>query len=259
MNIMTDDQLKKQVPSIFCTQAHEKTSSKYALISTIDCVKGLENNGFYPVQAFESRVRDKNNKPFAKHMIRFRHHSMVEKGGNLPEIVMVNSHNGTTSYQLRAGIYRLVCGNGLIVGNDFFYRKIKHQGDVITKLVDSANEIIEIVPQVLEISEKWKGIELNVSQAKEYAESAAAIKWKEDELEFSPHMLLNCRRSADSGTNLWTAFNVIQENLVRGGIRYRHHETRRRGSTRAVNSVSEICRINSELWNLTEKMQLQLN
>ena len=254
MNILTEDHLKHLVPSIFSVQAHEKTSSKYAVIPTIECIRGLEKEGFYPVKAQESRCRNAENKPFAKHLIRFRREGMIEVGGNVPEIVMVNSHDGTSSYQLRAGIYRLVCSNGLVVGNDLFSRRIRHQGNVVDKVVESAGEIIEIMPHTIQIAGEWKSINLNAAQRQAYAESAKLLKWDIEERDIIPDRLLNARRYQDIGNDLWTTFNTVQEHLIRGGVRYYNAESRRRGSTRAVNSVSENSRINKALWNLTEKM-----
>lgn len=254
MRIITEDQLRIQAPSVFSMEAHGNTSNKYALIPTIECIRGLQNAGFYPVKVEESRCRNTENRPYAKHMIRFRREGLAEVGGNVPEIVMINSHNGLCSYQLRAGIYRLVCANGLVVGNDMFYRSIRHQGDVISKVVESANEIIEIMPQAIEIAEEWKGITLNGEQRKIYAESAALLKWDQQEIEVKPERLLTPRRHADTAIDLWTTFNAVQENVIRGGVRYHNSQSHRRGSTRAVNSVSENSRLNTALWNLTEKM-----
>lgn len=254
MKIITEDQLKTLTPSVFSVSPHEKTSSKYAVIPTIECIRGLSKEGFYPVEAKESRCRNADNKPFAKHSIRFRREGMVAVGGNVPEIVMINSHDGTSSYQLRAGIYRLVCANGLVVGNDLFHRKIRHQGDVVEKVVESAGEIIEIMPHAIQIAGEWKSINLDKEQKQAYAESAKLLKWDITEPNILPERLLNPRRYADIGDDLWTTFNTVQEHLIRGGVRYYDSESRRRGSTRAVNSVSENSRINKALWNLTEKM-----
>lgn len=256
MNILTENELRMLVPSVFSTEAHSKTTAKYALIPTIECIRGLNKAGFYPVKAVESKCRNEENKPFAKHMIRFRREGTVEVGGNVPEIVMVNSHNGTSSYQIKAGIYRLVCANGLVVGNDIFARNIRHQGDVINKVVESANEIIEIVPEVLEISREWSGIKLSEEERRIFAESASLLRWNEEEINIKPEKLLIHRRNADAGTDLWTTFNVIQENMIKGGTRYYNPSSYKRGKTRGVNSVSENTRLNTALWNLTEKMSL---
>lgn len=254
MQIITEDELKKQAPSVFSMQAHENTSDRYALIPTIECVRGLEKAGFYPVKAQESNCRNKDNKPYAKHMIRFRKEGLHCVGENVPEIVMINSHNGTSSYQLRAGIYRLACSNGLVVGNDMFYRSIRHQGDVISKVVESANEIIEIMPEAIEYAEKWKKLRLTEEQRRIYAESAALLKWDGETIEVTPEKILRPRRYADQGNDLWTTFNIIQENIIRGGVMSYNPTRHRRAKTRAVNSVSENNRLNTSLWNLTEKM-----
>jgi len=254
MQIITEDQLKKQVPSVFSMEAHENTSSRYALIPTIDCVRGLEKAGFYPVKATESNCRNKDNKPFAKHMIRFRKEGLPEVGGNVPEIVLINSHDGKSSYQLRAGIYRLVCANGLVVGNDLFCRRIRHQGDVIREVVESAHQIIGVMPKAIDYAEQWKGIHLSDEARRIYAESASLLKWDGETIEVTPEKILRPRRYADQSNDLWTTFNTVQENIIRGGVMSYNPTSHRRARTRAVNSVSENSRINMALWNLTEKM-----
>lgn len=260
MKYLTEDQLHVNVPSVFSMKAHTKTSSNYALIPTIDCIRGLEKAGFYPVKAKETNCRDENNAPFAKHLLRFRREGIVEVGGSVPEIVMINSHDGKNSYQLKAGIYRLVCANGLVVGSELFARTIRHQGDVVSKVVEAAGEIIDIIPKAVTIIEEWKGIQLNEDQRIAYAESAALLKW-DKETRLLASKLLSPRRVQDTSKDLWSTFNVLQENIIKGGIRYRNSPTEenpyahvRRNSTRAINSVSENTRLNCALWNLTEKM-----
>jgi hypothetical protein len=254
MRILTESDLKSQAPSIFNEVAHSKLTDNYKVIPTIETVRGLANAGFYPVKVMETRARDKNNAPFAKHLIRFRQDLNCEVGGNVPEIVMVNSHNGLSSYQLRAGIYRLVCANGLVVGDDLFARFVRHQGDIVSKVVSSAQEIIEIMPKALELSQKWESIPLSIEAQIAYAQSASLLKWDEEDCKIEPRSLITPRRSADMGGNLWTTFNMVQERIINGGVRFYNKEANRRGKTRAVNSVSENSRLNVALWNLTEKM-----
>ena len=260
LKYLSENDLKNQVPSVFTTQAHNKVSEKYSLIPTIECVKALHDIGFYPVKAMESRCRDSNNKPFAKHLIRFRNKECMEVGGNLPEIVLVNSHNGLSSYQLRAGIFRLVCSNGLIVGNEMFQRCVRHTGEAPQKVVEAVGEIIEVIPEVLQKAEEWKKISLSSQQKQVYAQSAALLKWEED-TQIKTEKLLSPRRYNDQKDDLWTTFNNVQENIIRGGIRYFNTELQPNGrtkinrqTTRAVNSVNENSRLNTALWNLTEKM-----
>jgi hypothetical protein len=202
-----------------------------------------------------------NKREFGKHLMRFRHESNANlqiKDGLLSEIVLVNSHDGTTSYQLRAGVYRLVCSNGLIVGDDCFSRRVKHQGNVIEKVVEAANDLIEISPISVRKASEWTGIELKQDQKVAFAEAAAMLKWDPKEIDQKPfgiisQGLLSPRRYDDYKNDLWTTFNVIQENMIHGGVRYRT-EAGSRQRTREVGSVGENVRLNTSLWALTEKM-----
>lgn len=248
---LTETDLKSQVPSIFSESAREGLTSKYSMIPTIECVRALKSAGFYPVKAKQTKVRDKGILPYAKHMIRFRSENNMglnKIGDFIPEIVLINSHNGLCSYQLKAGIFRLVCSNGLVVGKESYGRKIRHKGDVAKQVVDCSNEIIEVFPEIISKAEAWKSIELNNYQKSNYCQAAKYIRWQEKSVGIELSRLLESRRTEDTKTDLWTLYNVVQENLMRGGVKY---YSTRRNTTRAINSIDEDIRINSELWNLT--------
>lgn len=255
-NFLSEVQLMKKAPSIFATGGSEHVSSRYGFIPTIEVVRGLRTSGFHPVMAGQSRTRIEGRESYVKHIMRFRHESSTQLGGVLPEIVLVNSHDGTSSYQLRAGLYRLVCSNGMIVGDDLFCRRVKHQGDVVNRVVDAANDLIEVVPISVTKAMEWQDIKLTREMQIAYAETAMQLKWdKEEDEKFlvSPKQILDPRRTADTNPDLWTTFNVVQENMLRGGLRYRT-DAGNRTRTRAVNSVGENVRLNTALWTLTEKM-----
>jgi hypothetical protein len=218
----------------------------------------MKDSGFYPVLASQNRCRLKEKEGHVKHIIRFRHETALEKAGVVPEIVLVNSHDGTASYQLRAGVYRIVCCNGIIAGDEIFCRRIHHKGDVIHKVVEAANDLIEIAPISVERVEEWSGINLTKEQQIVFSEAAATLKWDKEELGEKPmlqitNQLLDPRRVEDKKSDLWTTMNVVQENVIRGGKRYRS-EAGNRQRTREVNSVNENVRLNTALWMLTEKM-----
>ncbi len=248
-------QLKKLIPSAFSEQAHEQASNKYGFIPTSKVIEGLGDAGFHPIKAWQTNCRNRENIPFTKHLIRFRKDGLEPINGIIPEIILVNSHDCTTSYQIRGGAYRLVCQNGLIVGSDLFKRSIKHQGDVTEKVISSASDIIEIFPKAVKIANEWKSIELSPKQKIAFAESALLLKWPNRELDVNPDYLTYPKRDADCSNDLWTTFNIIQEKLIKGGVKYRTPEAYRpENRTRPVNSVSENVRLNTALWCLTEKM-----
>ena len=64
-----------------------------------------------------------------------------------------------------------------------------------------------------------------------------------------PARLLVPRRLEDAGDDLWRTFNVVQENVLRGGIPRRsanHRLTR----TRGITAIREDVRLNAGLWEL---------
>ena len=64
---------------------------------------------------------------------------MPELKDSIPELVFLNSHDGTTAYQVRVGLYRVVCTNGLIVSAEAFpVFRVAHRGDVVADVVAAA-------------------------------------------------------------------------------------------------------------------------
>jgi hypothetical protein len=252
---MTEQELKAVAPSVFSQTHREGLSARYKHISTWDVMKGLEQVGFYPVKAIETRKR--SEREHARHMVRFRKEGEYGQGGMVPEIVLINSHDGLSTYQIKAGIYRVICTNGLIVGDTLLEHKIKHQGNIVDKVISSSNYIIEVMPQVLEKAKSWESKMLTQKQKEIFGGTALRLKWDTKQLEDSNithEAVLKTRREMDKSDDLWTTFNVIQENLIRGGIPYYNHVDNTRNTTREIRSVTENNRLNTQLWNLAEHM-----
>jgi hypothetical protein len=260
MNYLDESKLRTKVPSIFAQSGAVTTSDRYSFIPTIETVRRLKNEGYYPVDAKENKARKEERKGFTRHMIRFRHESGRLINECMPEVVLVSSHDGSCSYKLMAGVYRFVCCNGLIVGNSLFCKKVKHCGDVQDKVVEGANEILGTLPLALEKCEQWRSILIAPDVRLEYLKKAKEIRWDEDH-DILPRIVGNTRRDADCAPNLWCTFNAVQENLLKGRQIYFSSDDNgnlRRCRTTEIKSVSEIERINTQLWNLTEEYALSL-
>ena len=107
-NFLTIDNLYRKAPSIFSQGSSERTSDKYQHISTLDLIEQLEKEGFRPTVVKQSNSRLESKKSFAKHCVRFRHVDTKPSASHLfPELVLINSHDGLSSYRLYAGLYRL--------------------------------------------------------------------------------------------------------------------------------------------------------
>jgi hypothetical protein len=110
-------------PSIFAAQAYSGMSARYAFIPTITVVEKMRSEGFLPVAAMQSRTRIEGKQDFTKHLIRFRDvrngdaPAIRTLGEVYPELVLTNSHDGASAYKLDAGLFRLVCTNGMVVSD----------------------------------------------------------------------------------------------------------------------------------------------
>lgn len=248
--------LMKSAPSIFADSPWGGMSNRYRMVPTIQVVDMLRERNFLPVMASQSKSRIEGKGDFTKHMIRFRSGDLIgplERGHEIPELVLVNSHDGTAAYKFMSGIFRLVCGNGMIVQTaNFGGVNVRHNGgiDFQRKVIDATFEVMSVAPLTLNSIEEWKGIE--VSQPKRLAFAKAALELIPAKTIEAPQ-LLKARRSEDMRTDLWTTMNVVQENLMQGGVQG-HTPSGRRTTTRPVKSVTEDLRINRALWRLTEEM-----
>jgi hypothetical protein len=254
--ILTNDQLRHSVPSVFATQPWHRMSERYRHVPTIEVVNMLRDRGFHPVKAMQSRSRIEGKEAFTKHMLRFRHAdflSPVAVGTDLPEVILTNSHDGSAAYRLMAGIFRLVCSNGMIVASaDFGSISVKHAGgaDFRSRILDATFRIAEETPRAIERIETWKGIELSQPQREAFATAALTLK---DSATITAPQLLAPRRDEDKSPDLWTTTNVIQGHLVQGGDEGRSARGRRT-RTRPIKSVDADIRTNRALWVLAEEM-----
>ena len=136
-NFITLDTLQRKAPSIFTEDSADRTSEKYQHISTSTIINGLMQEGFFPTWVGQSNSRLANKKAYSKHMIRFRHRDTKPSFSQLfPELVLVNSHDGLSSYRLNAGLFRLVCSNGLVAGHSYDEIRVRHQGDIVNNVIE---------------------------------------------------------------------------------------------------------------------------
>lgn len=258
---LTNDQLMERAPSVFATQPWERMSEKYTFIPTIQIVDKMRSEGFVPVSAMQSRTRIEGKQEFTKHLIRFRDMRqgdspvLRELGHLYPELVLTNSHDGASAYKLDAGLFRLVCMNGLMVCDSTVSQmSVRHSGSA-DGIIEASYEIVEEFPKVLDSVQQFGALRLNAPQQKAFAEAAITLRYDEAEAPITADQVMRPRRHADTDPSLWNTFNVVQENLVNGGIRTYNAESGRRARTRSVNGISESSRLNKALWTLTQEMQ----
>ena len=103
---LSDDQIRRVAPSIFADAPHESRSERYSYIPTAAVLTELRKEGFQPFMACQTRVRHEGRREHTKHMLRLRHANQIN-AREANEIILLNSHDGTSSYQLLGGMFRL--------------------------------------------------------------------------------------------------------------------------------------------------------
>lgn len=263
---LTEDELRQLAPSVFAVTAHESRSERFAPIPTIEVVRGLAKEGFSVVAAKQSVARMDDRRDFTKHMLRIRRMDDVKKysvGDTVFEIVLKNANDGTSAYDMMAGLWRIACLNSLVSQTSTLDSlKVRHSGDVQAKVIEGTYTVLKHAEAALAAPADWGIVKLAAEERQAMAEAAHVLRFGDAEgnvkTAIKPFQLLEARRSDDRGTDLWTTFNVLQENVIRGGI---HGVTRdannrrRRMTTRAVNGIDQDVKLNKALWILSERMK----
>jgi hypothetical protein len=141
---LTHDELAQYVPSVFSDSKHESRSERYTCIPTISLLENLQREGFQPFFACQTRVRDPDKREHTKHLLRLRREGQIT-GQQVPEIILLNSHDGSSSYQMLPGLFRAVCANGLICGDTFGEVRVPHKGDVVGRVIEGAYEVLNVL------------------------------------------------------------------------------------------------------------------
>lgn len=262
--MMTLATLERTVPSIFATQGGLNTSDRYKQIPTIQIVEQLEKEGFEITKATQTNSRSNDKRDFAKHMLRFRHKDATPTvDGLFPEVILVNSHDGSSCYSLMAGIYRFICQNGLIVTDGHSEEiKVRHQGDIVGNVIEGTYTVIENAKNAITRAAAMREIQLTPEERLEFAAAACAIKFEDSKQDYNPLNFLMARNHQDNhATDLFSTFNVVQENIIKGGIRTYSLNDKgqrvKRNATKAIKGIDTDIKLNKALWSLAEKM-LQL-
>jgi len=254
---LSDDQIHRVAPSIFAEAPHESRSQRYAYIPTATVLTELRKEGFQPFMVTQTRTRHEDRRDYTKHMIRLRHASQINAQGEANEIILLNSHDGTSSYQMLAGMFRFVCSNGLVCGDTVADVRVPHKGDVSGHVIEGAYEVLRGFDRVKDSRDAMRAITLDEGEAEVFARSALALKYDPTDNKPAPiteSQILMPRRFDDRRPDLWSVFNRTQENLTKGGLHGRSANGRRQ-QTRPVQGIDSDVRLNRALWMLADGLR----
>src|SRR5260370_9067050 len=198
----SDKELHALAPSVFASQPIGGVSDRYSFLPTSSILNGMRENGWVPVRAAQQSVRTEARRGFQKHLIRFaraEHLATWDKNQVRAEVVLLNSHDKSSAYQLHCGLFRLVCLNGLVVADATFQRiSIKHSGFNPDSVIEASFKVLGAVPDIMNKVHLFQDRILTDAERLALATGAATYRWDDpSSAPVNPSMLLNPRRYGD--------------------------------------------------------------
>ena len=255
------EQISLLAPAALSGIPSDKVSTKYSFLSTKNVIEYLDKKGIVPFAAEQTHSKNQDS---SKHMIRFRSHGILnakeckDLGTLIPEIVLTTSHDAKSAFRFNLGFFRFVCANGLIVSDSSVSTiSIKHVNANESDVIDAVFEVLGSSDNMIDQAYAMNKVKMSEDLKTKFAEEAFKLKFEESEAKkFDPRLLLRPRRQQDCESSLFATMNVVQENLIRGGIRYREINREkmlvRRNTTKAIRSIDENLRINKKIWELSK-------
>lgn len=252
---VTLEQAKAHAPAVFATEpAPVIKSPKYEFTPTFEVIEHMSDLGFKLTGVKQSRSGVELRRRWGTHLVRFQHPDLYIKGpdGGIearPEVVLINSHDGTKPIQFEMGLFRLVCSNGLVIKSQDFggfrERHTKFTFPEVKALMD--RKVEELKPTVGKISQ-WAGRLMTDQERHAFATEALALRLGEERKaeQYEVYEVLSPRRSADQSKSLWHTFNVVQENVIKGGFQLNDRVAR------AITNPLTDFTINQKLWELAD-------
>ncbi|MBF6333664.1 DUF932 domain-containing protein [Nocardia transvalensis] len=254
---LTDEEIRTVAPSVFATEKYRDRSDRYTYLSTADVLAALREEGFEPYMAAQARTRDADRVEYTRHMLRFRHIDVLGSDTEEPnEIGVLNAHDGGGSFRTVAARFRKRCRNGLVVGSIIDDIRIPHLGDVANRVVDAAQTIVSNFDLVDESRNAMDAVVLSEDERIAFAQAALGLKWDDPEhpAPIDAKLLLRPRNYEERPATLWSTYNIVQANLIGGGLLTRNvTRNGRHTRTRPVRGIGEGLRLNRDLWDLAQE------
>jgi hypothetical protein len=192
------------------------------------------------------------------HELKYRNGQLPKVGDTVVEAIIRNSHDGSATFSMGAGLFRLVCSNGLTVPTSVAERfSLRHNHFSLDEVKGLAENFSKKLPRIEESVSKMMEKELTEKEKLRLIKRAVEIRWAVGSAPESIDVsdLLTPFRPEDEGSDLWTVFNVIQEKMMKGGFSYKTP----RGRTtklRGIKSIQASNRLNTKLWEAAEELVL---
>jgi len=214
--------ITKVAPAVYTDDKSENASEIYQGISTYKVLEQLSKYGWEPTDAGQAYTKKQNQSGYAYHYVRLQNRELKINDGNNYEIIVTNSHDAKHSLSLNFGIFRLVCSNGLVLGDNIIEPiRLVHVGKTLEEQVkDAVVKIAEDAKTALNFVNKTSSIKTTKKIRVQLARESFIARTKKQPTEKQIDQLLYVNRPEDESDDLYTCMNVIQENLVKGNYEF---------------------------------------
>ena len=266
---MDKEQLRELCPLAFAeAPTNPDVSGKYLFVNTETIVDDLDKLGWKPVQAAQRKSRGDGGTIFSKHMVAFQNPDIKITSGDgddaYPRILLTNSHDGMQAFKFSVGIFRMVCSNGLVVADEQFSDfKIKHKGYTFSELRSVVKQAVEDLPNKVQVMNDMKNRILTQEEKNKLALDAMLIRadikpGSEKATKFNYDAetiedILDPKREADKGNDLWRVFNVVQEKITQGEFSAALSGAKVR-KVRKIQSFEKDIKVNQKLFKLATSL-----
>ena len=264
---LCDADIAHRAPSVFSSTIAEHLSDKYRQLRTADLLPVLADYGYFPTQASQKRTNKNKSPDHAAHMLAFSKATDIDEGadGLRPEIILYNSHDGSSAVKLYAGAYRFICSNGIVAG-DGLASSVYHSNKAMAGFEETLRHTIDTMPTLMAKIEKMRSVTIT-DKDRLYAMAKLSVmtrwNWLNNEESragtYANDMTLSravsVNRNEDNYQDAWTVFNRIQESVIRGNtmiVSIDKDGIYRQRKPRPIASVQEYTRINSQLFSIAE-------
>ena len=268
LTFLSTDEIREQAPVIFAGGPTREVSERYVYADTPTIINDMDKLGWKVRQVGQRKAR-KEDTTFSPHFVRFANPDYRIKGNggdySFPEVVMKNRYDGLGAVEFMAGIFRLVCSNGMVISTQSFGEmKLNHRGysfEEMRKLV--GDRVVSIEEQVA-VMNAMKDTTLIKEQQRELAMQGLLIRGqvsKSEEGKFRGKVdlltldeILTPERNEDKGTDLWNTFNVVQEKMVNGGFHTQLGLNTKVRKVRAIKSFEQDLTLNKQLFSAATEL-----
>ena len=235
-------------------RCEETTTDKYMFIDTAKVVQDMLDLGYEVADFRRPKARTRAGQ-FSVHEVDFRRpQDLAKKAHEAPRVIFMNSYDGSKRAQFIAGLIRFACSNGLVIGDMIQHQKFLHLGDHADDLLEGLKVIAEDTAKAFDAIEGYRKVTPSKADLRKMAAEALALRFPDEETRPIAELddLLQVRREEDLRPDLWTKWNVLQENILRGGVPMRTASGKLRLSG-PVGNIERSNQLNSSLWNLLDE------